>query len=150
MWQHRGPYSKCDTPFNVCVCGEGEGVWKSERDRESRQAREREKRRKREINGLLDAKFICGWRRHPSELRVWHGTDDTLNEVLVAVAYVALRGQFRVGDAACQVHQILKSTGVAHAAVLDFIDWWELWDWDQFFLWSWAEIQQWKQRLLMM
>lgn len=60
--------------------------------------------------------------------RVRHWTDDSLNEVLVAVAQRTDRGQLVVGEAASQVQEVLKSSVVADATVLDLIDRRELWD----------------------
>lgn len=130
---HRGHILKQHPSECVCVCGGGRG---RDVERERREVRGQEKDR---VSELLDAKFIWGWGRHPDELWVWHWTDNSLDEVLVAVAHVALWGQFGAGHAACQVHQILQGASVAHATVLDFIDRWKLWNWDQFFLWGRAE-----------
>lgn len=60
--------------------------------------------------------------------RVPHRTDDSLNEVLVAVSHRADRGQLVVGEAASQVQEVLKSSAVADATVLDLVDRRELWD----------------------
>lgn len=46
-----------------------------------------------------------------------------MNKVLVAVTDADFRGQFGAGEAACQVHQILQSSAVTHAAVLELTDW---------------------------
>lgn len=60
--------------------------------------------------------------------RVHHRTDDSLNEVLVAVSQRADRGQPVVGEAASQVQEVFKSSAVADATVLDLVDRRELWD----------------------
>lgn len=59
---------------------------------------------------------------------VCHRTDDALNEVLVAVSHSVDRGQLVVGEAASQVQEVLKSSAVADATVLDLVDRRELWD----------------------
>lgn len=127
-------------PIHVVIHGHRLNMWMCEMGKEREREGKRERKKKKAIDGLLNAKFIWRRRRHPEELWVRHGTDNTPDEVLVAVTDAAFRGQFGVGEAACQVQQILKSSGVTHAAVLDLVDWWELRDWNQFLLWRWAGI----------
>lgn len=59
---------------------------------------------------------------------VHHRTDDSLNEVLVAVSHSVDRGQLVVGQAPSQVQEVLKSSAVAYATLLGLVDRRELWD----------------------
>lgn len=94
-----------------------------------------------DMAALLDAKFIWRWWWQSHKFRVHHGTDDSLDEVLVAVSHRADGGQLVVGEAAGQVQQVLQSSAVTDAAVLGLVDRRELWDWNQLFLGCWAGIK---------